>query len=139
MLGVQLRHLVRLLPCVQRRIGAIRTWRVKDYKFNRAVGSTAAWRKHMGVDLASSYGWANEYTTPEYRLKMAIRSGDEDAVARQISRGVNVDVFLKYGTTALMDAARKGNINIVRQLLNAGARINLINNYDPNCIDGGSY
>ena len=55
-------------------------------------------------------------------------SGDTDALAEILSRGVNVNARNQHGMTALMHAARNGHERIVRALLEHGADPNITRN-----------
>jgi len=70
------------------------------------------------------------------RLVLAAKEGDEDKVIRLLESGVDVDapgVVLRVdgqpdGSTALIAAAIKGHVEIVRTLINYGADVNRVNN-----------
>lgn len=51
----------------------------------------------------------------------AAKKGDLIQIQRLLAAGVEVDVCDRYGRTALMEASRHGNIEVVRVLLERGA------------------
>lgn len=57
-------------------------------------------------------------------LLKAVEAGDIKGVRKLIRRGIKVDPKNKGETTALMMAARRGNLEIVKMLLTAGANPN---------------
>ncbi len=59
--------------------------------------------------------------TPAKALWCAAYAGDIGAVDRLISEGVDVNVWDKYGRNALTLSAETGQLEIVRQLVAAGA------------------
>ena len=78
-------------------------------------------------------------------LLAAAKAGDPAGVEAAIAAGADVNyindigintliVGAKYGLTALMFAAREGHIDIVRLLLDRGANINAINDYERTAL-----
>ena len=58
---------------------------------------------------------------PEW--ESAVTRGDAASVAAQIASGINVDSLDRYGQSALMLAAHRGHLEVVRLLLHAGAHL----------------
>ncbi len=61
-------------------------------------------------------------------LSRVVESGDVEALARLLQRGININARNRHGTTLLMQAARCGHAQIVRLLLEYGADPNLMRN-----------
>lgn len=64
-------------------------------------------------------------------LNDAIRNGDVEKVKQAIANGADVN-RKEYGATVFMEACRKGNIDIVRLMLDSGAEV------DPDAYAGSS-
>ena len=62
--------------------------------------------------------------TKEDALLTAIRKGDAPAVKALIAQGVNVNYKFRYDRMSLSFACDRGNIEIVKMLLDAGAEVN---------------
>jgi ankyrin repeat protein len=58
-------------------------------------------------------------------LQLEIQRGDEGAVLQRIDNGLSVNYRLNEGRTLLMEAARWGRLNLVRELLQRGADVTL--------------
>lgn len=91
----------------------------KDYKFNRAVGSTAAWREYSGVDIVpgrsgTGVTWDNAFGPV----------GNNANAAKLRAAGINIDAADGEGYTALMDAIFERNTDRAAALLDAGANVN---------------
>jgi ankyrin repeat protein len=56
--------------------------------------------------------------TPEW--ESAVKRGDATGVAAQIAAGADVDALDRYGQSALMLAAHRGHLEVVRLLVRAG-------------------
>jgi ankyrin repeat protein len=61
---------------------------------------------------------------PEDRLLLAVRTGDVTALKAALARGVNVNTKFRYDRMALSFAADRGNAEVVKVLLDAGADVN---------------
>jgi ankyrin repeat protein len=59
-----------------------------------------------------------------WRLRSAVRRGDEAAVAALISRGADVETKDREGLTCLMIAANRGLVGVMQVLLELGADFN---------------
>lgn len=60
-------------------------------------------------------------------LPSAVQSGDSFDIQKVLDRGVDVNQKFTKGNTALMYAAIKGNMNIVKFLIDKGAKVNIQN------------
>lgn len=69
------------------------------------------------------------YTEDQKKLIAAARSGDLGTLQELLDQGFDVDCELKYGATALMLAAARGQEEIVRLLLSVGAKVNRRNRF----------
>jgi ankyrin repeat protein len=72
----------------------------------------------------------NRADTPASSLWQASLNGDRHALARLISEGVDVNVWDSHGRSALTFAASTGRIEIARDLIRAGAWVDLHEDYD---------
>lgn len=70
-----------------------------------------------GVDPHTGFG----PTRGDSPLHDAARAGNREAVQVLIEEGATIDVFSEHGVTPLSMAAAEGELEIVRDLLNAGA------------------
>ena len=61
---------------------------------------------------------------PEDRLLLAVRTGDVAALKAALASGVNVNTKFRYDRMALSFAADRGNAEVVKVLLDAGADVN---------------
>jgi Ankyrin repeats (3 copies) len=61
---------------------------------------------------------------PEDRLLLAVRTGDVAALKAVLASGVNVNTKFRYDRMALSFAADRGNVEVVKVLLDAGADVN---------------
>jgi len=61
---------------------------------------------------------------PEDRLLLAVRTGDVAALKVALASGVNVNTKFRYDRMALSFAADRGNAEVVKVLLDAGADVN---------------
>jgi len=61
---------------------------------------------------------------PEDRLLLAVRTGDVAALKAVLASGVNVNTKFRYDRMALSFAADRGNPEVVKMLLDAGADVN---------------
>ncbi len=69
-------------------------------------------------------------------LNMAAESGLEAMVKLLIEKGANIENKHAYGRTPLVGAAReRGNINVIRMLLDAGADVNSSDNWGATALD----
>ena len=68
--------------------------------------------------------------TPASALWSAAHSGDKETVSRLIAEGVDVNIWDKWGRTALLFAASAGHLEIARDLVNAGAWVDAHENHD---------
>jgi ankyrin repeat protein len=64
------------------------------------------------------------YTEQQKRLLTAARSGDIAEISQLISEGMDIDCELKYSSSALILASARGQEEVVRILLAAGAKAN---------------
>lgn len=64
---------------------------------------------------------------PEF--ESAARSGDASSIEEQLTSGVDVDAFDRYGQTALMLAAHNGRLDVVESLLRHGAKLDFTAKY----------
>src|ERR687896_2595045 len=62
---------------------------------------------------------------PAEALFEAARSGDRARVAQLLDAGVDVNTRARYDATALMFAADKGHLDVVRLLVERGADLNV--------------
>lgn len=97
---------------------------IRDLIFVCAVISAIGCGQHESRFLFAESDVAGE---PAQRLSEAeslqveIQRGDESAVLQRIASGLAVDARLTEGRTLLMEAARWGRLNLVRELLLRGA------------------
>ena len=61
---------------------------------------------------------------PEDRLLLAVRTGDVAALKAALASGVNVNTKFRYDRMVLSFAADRGNAEVVKVLLDAGANVN---------------
>jgi ankyrin repeat protein len=61
---------------------------------------------------------------PEDRLLLAVRTGDVAALKAALASGVNVNTKFRYDRMPLSFAADRGNAEVVKVLLDAGADVN---------------
>lgn len=57
----------------------------------------------------------------------AASTGNIDKIVELLNGGMDVDTWVKYGTTALMQAALEGNLEAVKLLVEKGADVNKFN------------
>jgi ankyrin repeat protein/actin-like ATPase involved in cell morphogenesis len=91
-----------------------------------AMGGSAQAEKVISHRLVSDHEAAFDWTA----FGDAIKNGDTQFVLRCLRRGRRVDVFIDYDEVTgppLLHAARWGQVNICRVLLQQNARINQIN------------
>ena len=69
------------------------------------------------------------YTDDQKLLITAVREGHLEDLKGLMTRGVQVDGDLKYGSSALMIAASRGHDEVVRFLASAGAKVNRRNKF----------
>ena len=67
---------------------------------------------------------ATQAGEPEDRLLLAVRTGDVAALKAALASGVNVNTKFRYDRMALSFAADRGNAEVVKVLLHAGADVN---------------
>jgi ankyrin repeat protein len=67
---------------------------------------------------------ATQAGEPEDRLLLAVRTGDVAALKAALASGVNVNTKFRYDRMALSFAADRGNAEVVKVLLDAGADVN---------------
>jgi ankyrin repeat protein len=60
---------------------------------------------------------------------VAIRTGDLDNATKLLDGGSDINALDKYGQTALMRAAHRGNVSLVRLLTDRGADLNVSAKY----------
>jgi ankyrin repeat protein len=70
-----------------------------------------------------------KYTEEQKSLIAAAREGHLDVVKELMSKGLDVDCELKYGSSALMIAASRGHDELVRLMASAGAKVNRRNKF----------
>jgi ankyrin repeat protein len=70
-----------------------------------------------------------KYNDQQKELIEMARSGNETGLQALIATGFDVDCELKYGSSALMIAASRGNCGVVQMLLQAGAKVNRRNRF----------
>jgi ankyrin repeat protein len=68
--------------------------------------------------------------TPVSALWSAAHGGDRPTISRLIVEGVDVNIWDKWGRTALLFAASTGNLEIAQDLLRAGAWVDAHEDYD---------
>jgi ankyrin repeat protein len=73
---------------------------------------------HLAFPLVAQAG------EPEDRFLLAVRTGDVAALKVAIASGVNVNTKFRYDRMALSFAADRGNAEVVKVLLDAGADVN---------------
>ncbi|MDF2940463.1 MAG: ankyrin repeat-containing protein [Gammaproteobacteria bacterium] len=59
-------------------------------------------------------------------LDQAVRNNDVEAAGKLLSQPVQIDKLNSYNMTALMEAAKRGNLEMVKLLHEAGAKINFM-------------
>src|SRR2546423_7783158 len=57
--------------------------------------------------------------------KKALRTGSIDDVAAGLDAGIDVDLEIERGQTALHDSVQRGRAEVVRLLLNRNAKVNV--------------
>jgi ankyrin repeat protein len=75
------------------------------------------------------YGMGIKYTEDQKCLIAAAREGELEVVKELISKGLDVDCELKYGSSALMIAASRGHDELVRFMASVGAKVNRRNKF----------
>ena len=73
---------------------------------------------HLAFPLVAQAGEAED------RLLLAVRTGDVAALKAALASGVNVNTKFRYDRMALSFAADRGNAEVVKVLLDAGADVN---------------
>ncbi|OJJ22686.1 hypothetical protein BI308_19200 [Roseofilum reptotaenium AO1-A] len=66
-----------------------------------------------------------------YVLNHAIWGGSEKIVSILIDLGIHINIIFEWGETPLMAASRKGDIDLVKLIVEAGANVNIINEESP--------
>src|SRR3954465_16070268 len=92
----------------------------------------------QGNDFARLQNWINENgiksTTAANALIAAGMAGDRAMMDRLLALGISVNLTNYYGATALIKAADNGNTEVVRHLLQRGAKANAVGRCeDLNC------
>lgn len=67
-------------------------------------------------------------------LHYAVFAGHADVAGLLLSRGADINGLSTNGSTPLMMAAREGHENLVRSLLGAGARRDIVNDHGENAV-----
>src|SRR5262245_18394537 len=67
--------------------------------------------------------------SPQRRLATTARAGDVAEVRKLLDAGVDVNTPLRYGTTALYPACDRGHVEVVRRLLERGAKMELTDTF----------
>jgi ankyrin repeat protein len=70
-----------------------------------------------------------KYTEDQKLLITAAREGQYEVIKELMSKGLDVDCELKYGSSALMIAASRGHEDIVRMIALAGGKVNRRNKF----------
>lgn len=78
----------------------------------------------VGLLLYLVFPLAAQTGEPEDRLLLAVRTGDVAALKAALASGVNVNTKFRYDRMALSFAADRGNVEVVKVLLDAGADVN---------------
>lgn len=97
-----------------------------DERFDRPLVLAADLKNVEIVRLlldAGAHPELGSWTSP---LGAACISGSLEIVELLIDAGVDVNMQLEAGTTAMISAARHGHLEIVKTLFNAGADVNII-------------
>jgi len=74
------------------------------------------------------------YTEDQKRLITAARLGDLQEIQALVAQGYDVDCELKYGSSAVMIAASRGNEEVVVELLKAGSKANRRNRFGATAL-----
>ena len=69
---------------------------------------------------------------PDRDILDAARRGDIAAVRSMLDAGVDIDTGNRYGATALFFAAEKGHLELVRLLVDRGARVDIEDSFYRN-------
>ncbi len=77
-----------------------------------------------GLLLALGFPLVAQAGEPEDRLLLAVRTGDVVALKATLASGVSVNTKFRYDRMALSFAADRGNAEVVKVLLDAGADVN---------------
>jgi len=78
----------------------------------------------VGLLLALGFPLVAQGGEPEDRLLLAVCAGDVVALKAALASGVNVNTKFRYDRMALSFAADRGNAEVVKVLLDAGADVN---------------
>jgi hypothetical protein len=109
---------------------------------NCVIAAAPSWKdlqaSVQGNDFARVQNWINENgiksATAANALIAAAMAGDRAMIDRLLGLGIPVNLTNSYGATALIKAADNGNTEMVRVLLQRGAKANAVGRCDDlNC------
>ena len=83
-----------------------------------------SYRTVVGLLLHLAFPLVAQAGEPEDRFLLAVRTGDVAALKAALASGVNVNTKFRYERMALSFAADRGNTEVVKVLLEAGAEVN---------------
>ena len=103
---------------------------INDLKITALIA--AATKNHTDVVdyLLKNGGNADEINNKDFILSVASSNGDLKTVQTSLQNGANINYIDYYGNTALMNAVKKNDIDIIHYLVNKKADINIKSSID---------
>ncbi|MGB6449563.1 MAG: ankyrin repeat domain-containing protein [Steroidobacteraceae bacterium] len=96
------------------------------------AGAALAWGRPAGAgtpDVAAGAGTGAQSGGQAETLIEAVRADDASAASALLEHHADVNARMPDGTTALHWAAHDGDLNLVRRLIAAGAKVRVVNDY----------